>query len=262
MKKQVCIRALVILCSLITSAAFAQAPNAAAIVDGSRNRIEADTTMSQSTMIITNKGGASSERKITEYSKDGPKGNRVVIIFNSPASIKDTRFLTMENPGNNDDRWIFLPSLGKVRRIAASDGASSFVGTDFSYDDISALNRDVDLDTHRMTGEETLNGNVCYVIESVPKDKTYQYSKAIQWIDKSTKVTHKMDLYDQKGKLIKRAEMSNLKEIQGRLTITSIKMTNLVEGSNTLIKVENLRYDSTIPESVFTTTYLETGKAR
>jgi outer membrane lipoprotein-sorting protein len=168
----------------------------------------------------------------------------------------------MENPGAADDRWIFLPSLGKVRRVAASEGSGSFMGTDLSYDDISSATRDADLDSHRLLREESLNGSACYVIESVPRDSSYQYSKMVQWIDKETRVTMKIELYDKKPVLAKVLEISSLKDVQGRLSPMVTTMSTLGAGTSTTITVNIIKYDDPIPDSVFTTSYLETGRRR
>ncbi|MDR1301845.1 MAG: outer membrane lipoprotein-sorting protein [Treponema sp.] len=251
---------ILLLGGLVVAVVLAEAQDAAALVRESRNRIKADTISTRSRMVLTAKDGSTSERQIDQYSKDGPKGNRTIIQFQRPAGVAGTRFLTMENPGNADDRWIFLPSLGKVRRIAASEGSGSFMGTDLSYDDISSADRDVGLDAHTLLREETLNGNPCYVIESVPRDRSYQYSRMAQWIDKSTKVNHKIELYDRRGTLVKVFETLELKEVQGRLSPMVTKMSTLAAGTSTTIYADILKYDDPIPEGVFTTKFLETGR--
>jgi len=253
----------IILFFLAAGAAFSlYAQNAETIVKESRDRIKADTTSTRSRMVLQAKSGATSERLLDQYSKDGPKGKRSVIVFQKPDNVAGTRFLTMENPGNADDRWIYLPGVGKVRRMAASEGSGSFMGTDFSYDDISSESRGTDADTHTLLREEEMDGIVCYVIQSVPKDSSFQYSKMILWIDKDSKLTFKIELYDKKNSLVKVSEMSGLKEIQGRLLTTVIKMTTLSAGTSTTIYRDIIKFDDPIPESVFTTAYLETGKAR
>jgi outer membrane lipoprotein-sorting protein len=242
-------------------AVYAQ-EDAEAIVRSSRDRIKADTVSTRSRMVLQAKAGSVTERQIDQYSKDGPKGKRAGIVFQKPETVAGTRFLTMENPGSADDRWIFLPGVGKVRRIAASEGSGSFVGTDFSFDDISSASRNAALDTHTLLREEDMEGSACYVIQSTPKDSSYQYSKMIQWIDKDTKITVKIELYDKKNTLIKVAEMSGLKEVQGRLITTVTKMTTLAAGTSTTIYMDIIKYDDPIPESVFTTAFLETGRPR
>jgi hypothetical protein len=215
-------------------------------------------------MVIQSRTGSTSERLIDQYSKDGPRGGRTVVVFQRPETVAGTRFLTMENSGSPDDRWIFLPGVGTVRRMAASEGSGSFVGTDFSYDDIASTSRSADLDTHTMLREESLNvaeaDIACYVIQSVPKDSSYQYSKMLLWIAKDTKITLKIELYDRRNTLVKVAEMSGLRDVQGRLTTTVTKMTTIAAGSSTTIYMDIIKYDDPVPDSVFTTAFLETGR--
>ena len=253
-----------ILLALYCFASFAlQAQDALDLVRASRDRIKADTTSTRSRMLIQDKNGSVTERLIDQYSKDGPNGHRTVIVFQEPASVKGVRFLTMENPAGPDDRWIFLPSLGgEPSRIAASDGSKSFQGTDFSNDDISSSNRNTDLDTHTHLREENLNGAPCYVVQSVPKDSSYQYSKMIQWINKDNKVTAKIELYNKSGTLIKVLEILKLQEVQGRLSNMSTKMSTLAEGTSTTINIDIIKYDDPIPETVFTREFLKTGRPR
>ena len=240
---------------------FAQ--NVTEIVEKSRNRIQAETTSIRSRMVITARNGNTSERLMDQYSKDDANGNsRTVLVFQAPASVAGTRFLTIENSSRANDQWIFLPSLGRVRRIAASEGQSSFVGTDLSYDDIASTNRSVDLDTHRLLREERFRDRDCYVIESTPKDSAYQYSKMVLWIDKDNFVNHKIELFDRRGNQTKVLEILELRDVQGRLTPMVTRMTSLGAGTSTTIHADRVRYDDRIPEAVFTTAYLETGRAQ
>ena len=238
------------------------AQGADAIVRTSRDRISAETVSTRSRMVITAKNGSASERLIDQYSKDGPKGARTMIVFQQPANVAGTRFLTMENPGGADESWIFLPSLGRSRRIAASEGSGSFMGTDFSYNDIASTSRGADLDTHTLLREDEYDKSACYVIQSIPKDSSYQYSKMVQWIAKDSYMIRKIELHDRRNTLVKTAEMSGIKEIQGRLVTTVTKMTTHAEGTYTTITSEIIKYDDPIPERVFTSEFLETGRAR
>jgi outer membrane lipoprotein-sorting protein len=244
------------------NAAAQTGADAAAIVRESRNIINADTVSTRSRMVITAKDGKTSERLIDQFSKKDAQGlARTVIVFQQPASVRNTRFLTVEKSGD-DDRWIFLPSLGKIRRIASSEGGGSFMGTDFSYDDMALQTRGTDADSHRIIGEESLNGRDCYIIESVPGDGGFGYAKYVQWIDRDTKIPWKVELYDRRGTVVKLMEILEVKDVQGRLTPSITKMSTLAEGSSTTITMDIIKYDDPIPEGVFTTTYLETGRAR
>ena len=257
MRKKVCFAVI----AFILSGFAIGAQDAASIVERSRNRIQANTTSTRFRMIITARGGAQTERQIDQYSKKDSNGNnRSVIVFLEPREVRGTRFLTIENRGRNNDQWIFLPSLGRVRRIAASEGSGSFVGTDFSYDDLASADRRTDLDNHRLLREERFNNRDCFVIESIPKDTSYQYSRMIQWIDKNNYVPHKVELYDRRGAHVKTLEILQLREVQGRLSPFVTRMTTIAAGTSTTLNVVELRYDAAIPESVFTTNYLETGR--
>ncbi|MDR0504157.1 MAG: outer membrane lipoprotein-sorting protein [Treponema sp.] len=235
---------------------------AQSVMYSARNRVKTDTISSRSRMVITAKDGNTSERLIDQYSKDGPNGARTVIIFQRPANVAGTRFLTMDNASGGSDRWIFLPELGRVRRIAASESGGSFMGTDFSYDDISSMERDVSQDTHTMLREEPVNGRSCHVIQSVPRDSSFQYSKTISWVDKLNYLIYKSEMYNRRGELVKLMEMSDFRDVQGHITPMLTKISTVNAGTSTTIYMEIMKYNDQIPEGVFTTAYLETGRVR
>jgi outer membrane lipoprotein-sorting protein len=246
---------------LCAGTAFAQ--DAAAIMQAAKDRIQSGSMSSRSRMVITAKNGSTTERVIDQYSKDGANGRaRTVIVFQSPATVKGTRFLTMDNAAGSSDQWIFLPALGKVRRIASSESGGSFMGTDFSYDDLSTMDRDLGLDTHTLLREEVLDGGPCYVIQSVPKDSDFQYSKSISWVDKANYRIYKRELYNKRGVVEKVMEMSGYRDAQGRDTPTQTKVSTVAAGTSTTIYMDIIKYDDPIPEGVFTTAYIETGRAR
>jgi outer membrane lipoprotein-sorting protein len=248
---------------LVLIGVFAHAQDAASIMQTAKDRIQSVTMSSRSRMIITAKNGSTTERAIDQYSKDGTNGYaRSVVVFQSPATVRGTRFLTMDNASGKSDQWIFLPGIGKVRRIASSESDGNFMGTDFSYDDMSSMDRDIALDTHSILREEALNGAACYVIQSVPKDTAFHYSKTVSWVDKSNYRTYKREMYNKRGAVEKVMEMSGYKDIQGRDTPTQTKVSTVAAGTSTTIYMDIVKYDDPIPEGVFTTAYLETGRAR
>jgi hypothetical protein len=255
---------LVLAASLYAQDAGAQ--SALSIVRSSRDRINADTVSTRARMVITAKNGSTTERVIDQYSKplktadDAQGKSRTVIVFQQPASVRGTRFLTMENTSGDDDQWIFLPSLGKVRRIASSEGGSSFMGTDMSYADLSAASRDVDEDTHTLLREEQYEGAACYVIQSLPKDASYQYAKMLLWIDQATLVNYKIEAYDRRGTLIKTLVSSGFHDVQGFLTPQQLMVTTIAAGTSTTVFTDIIKYNDAIPETVFTTRFLETGR--
>ena len=246
--------------ALFLSAAILFAQSAEDIVRASRERIKADTVSTRSRMVITARDGSVTERLLDQYTSKVSGSTKTVVVFQKPASVAGTRFLTISAPGKIDDRWIFLPSLGKVRIIAAGEGSGSFMGTDMSYDDISSMDRDVSLDTYTLLKEESLDGRPCWVIEAKPKDPSYQYSRMVGWIEKSTSMSLKMELYDKKGVLVKVMEIQDTKEVQGKLTPVVTKMSTVQAKTSTTIYVDIIKYNDPIPASVFTERFLLTGR--
>ena len=261
MKKIIAGAVTVLVCTFLVNVQLT-AQDAAAIMKEARERNESSSMGTRDRMVVTAKNGSTKEMVIDQYSKDGPNGSRTMIVFNSPAGQRGTRFLSMENATGGTDQWIFLPSLGKSRRIASSESGCSFMGTDFSYDDMSLMNREADDDKHSIAREETLNGAACYVIQSIPNKSDYQYSKTISWVDKANSRIYKVELYDKKGVLVKLLEMSDYQNVQGRDTSKSIKINTIAAGTSTTIYMDRVEYDMNIPEGVFTTAYLETGRTR
>lgn len=200
--------------------------------------------------------------KLRQYTgKDANDLQSSMMIFMGPPKHKNTRFLMIERADGSNDQRVFLPSMGKSRRIATeAEGNNAFFGTDFSYNDIAFMSRSISLDTHTFLPEETYNGIECYVIESVPKNKKDAYSKSICKIAKSNNLLLRAEFFDKKGKAVKLIELLNYKNIDGIDTPMDVKMTTYATQSSTVISIKKIQYGLKIPSTVFTTRYLETGK--
>jgi outer membrane lipoprotein-sorting protein len=249
--------------SMTLCAGFIFAQDGTAVMQTVKDSTQWNTMSSRSRMVITARNGNTTERLIDQYSKDGANGYaRSVIVFQNPATVRGTRFLSIDNASGKSDQWIFLPTLGKVRRIASSESGGSFMGTDFSYDDMSLIDREVGSDTHTILREETLDNVLCYVIQSVPKDPDFQYSKMLSWVDKANYRVYKRELYDKRDNVEKVMETFGYTDVQGRDTPTQTKVSTLAAGTSTTIYMDIIKYDDPIPEGVFTTAYLESGRVR
>src|SRR4030066_501462 len=121
------------------------------------------------------------------------KGQKYFLYFREPADVRGMTFTVWKYPLKESDRWIYVPAIDLVRRIAARDARSSFVGSDFTYEDVSG--RNIAADTHTLIREEKLGDIDCYVVESVPKEPI-DYVKRISWIDKITFLPLKEEYYD------------------------------------------------------------------
>jgi outer membrane lipoprotein-sorting protein len=192
--------------------------------------------------------------------KSGAGNDRMVVIFHKPATVANTRFLTLERKGRDSDRWIYMSALKRVRRIAASEGGESFMGSDFSYDDISQ-DRDVDKDDHKLLREEAFQGQACYVVESAARDvASSQYSRRVSWVSRENWLPLKIELYDKSAALLKTATMEKVEKIQTIWTPMRTVMNNLQTGHSTLLIMQKFVYNENLPEGLFTTKFIETGK--
>jgi hypothetical protein len=214
-------------------------------------------------MDLIDKDGTAENRKVGEYGRCRNNLTDAVMIFFSPASVKDTRFLQKENKGRDDDKWIYLPALRTTRRVASSEGDKSFVGTDFTYDDME--NREVEKDTHELLREEQKNGYDCYVVKSTPVDKNDQYLYRISWVDKKTWIPVYIEMYDKTGKLEKTNEIKQILQKTGDNNYTydiptESYMKNVQTGHSTNLKIINIEVDKPLAEGYFTPNFLNTGR--
>ena len=250
----------------LTALAGAFALDGTEIMQKAYDRQKPDFTKAAVQVTLSKNGKVEEVRNVGEYGRCKNNLSDVVMVFLSPASVKDTRFLQKENDGKDDDKWIYLPSLKSTRRVAASDGTKSFVGTDFSYDDMSS--REVGDDTHELLKESEDKGNFkdLYVVKSTPKDpKSSQYSYRISWVTKDAYIPIYIEMYDKKGKLLKVNEIKSIKKMPGtndrvyNVPMENV-MTNVQTGHATVMKMVNISVDQPVPDRNFTTDFLSTGK--
>ena len=169
------------------------------------------------------------------------------VLFSRPADVRNTVFLVNKHVGEDDDRWVYLPDLDLVKRIAAGDRRTSFVGSDFFYEDISG--RGVEEDTHDLVEATDLQ----YVVRNTPVDAgSVEFGSWTVWIDKTTFLPMRMEYLDERGELYRRIETLEAKEIGGHPTVTRMKVSDLRSGGSTVSEFRNVEYDLGIPESVFT----------
>jgi len=201
-------------------------------------------------MTLVTAGGEQRVRDMTMLRRNGDAGRqKYFLYFHSPADVRSTAFLVNKEPGRDADRWLFLPALNLVQRIAARDAESSFVGSDFSYEDISG--RLLTLDTHKLLREETLDGKPCYVIESVPKSRA-SFTRKLAWIDRTSFLPLKEEYYDAQKDLFKVFTADEIRDVNGVPTITKRTMKNVKSGHRTEVVFKQVRYNVGLTEDVFT----------
>ncbi|QEN05967.1 outer membrane lipoprotein-sorting protein [Thiospirochaeta perfilievii] len=250
---------LIALLSLVFIASGVYALDGKEIATSAHNVSKSKTTHSAVSMTLVDNNGKEDVRLLEEFGKKENDLSTTVMVFRSPASVKNTRFLKQENDGSADDKWIYLPALKRVRRIASSDGSKSFMGTDFTYDDMET--RDVERDIHTLLKEEAVNGVDCYVVKAEAKDlNDSQYSYRVSWIRKDNFVPIKMELYDSNKELLKVMKVLDLQNIDGFWTPMEVVMENVQTEHKTILSIKKVEFDKGVNPKVFTQSYLSSGR--
>jgi len=173
------------------------------------------------------------------------------VYFKRPTDVERMVYMVWKNIGKDDDRWLYLPALDLVKRIAASDKRSSFAGSHFVYEDVSG--RSLEADTHELIGEE---GNL-FKFKNTPKEtKGVEFAYYFVWIDKNNFLPMKAEYYNATGKLIRAVEALEVKDVQGHPTAVRSKATYLERKGETVIDFTNVVYDIGLEDSIFTERYL------
>ncbi len=205
-------------------------------------------------MSLISKTGQQRLRELTMLRKNGSGGDqKYFMYFHNPNDVRGTSFLVYKYQGKDDDRWLFIPSINLVNRIAARDSRSSFVGSDFTYEDISG--RDIEADTYKYIKEDAIQGKPCHVIESTPKSQT-EYTKKVSWIDKVTYIPLKEEYYDIQGSLYKTFTADKVETVNGLPAVTKRTMENIKSGHRTEVVFENISYNVGLNDDVFSERFL------
>ena len=221
------------------------------IVEKAYNIPTGDDQTSILTMTLTNKQGKQRIRKIKQFSKDMGDIEKSIMFFQTPADVKNTSFMNWSyGSDKSDDQWIYLPALKKTKRISSDSKSDYFMGSDFTYDDLG--DRKLEADVHKLLKEETVNGQACYVVESVSKDEEYMYSKTKTWIRKDNFVGMKKEFYDEDDELLKILSIKKVDEIAGFWVITHSEMKNVQKNHTTSMKLSDVQVNTGMSASKFT----------
>jgi outer membrane lipoprotein-sorting protein len=199
-------------------------------------------------------------RRIQTLSLTEGDVTKTITIFLTPASVKNTRFLTIARTNGSDDQWIFLPALGKVKRIAASETGGSFMGSDFTYADMASTTYATDEAAHTLLRTESYEGRLCHVVQSIPFEAK-DYGRTVTWIDTERYVVMQVEFYQKdKQTLQKRLESADVRQVGNRWMAYKMIMNTLSSGHRTQIEILQAKFDLTLPTAYFTVAFLETGR--
>ncbi len=205
-------------------------------------------------MTLITREGQQRLRDLTMLRKNGETGEqKYFMYFHSPADVAGTTFMVYKYPNRDDDRWLFIPAINLVNRIAARDSRSSFVGSDFTYEDVSG--RDLSADAHTLVKEDQIDGRKVYVVESTPRSPA-EYARKLAWIDQTTFLPLKEEYYDVQDALYKVFTADEIKEVHGFPTVVKRTMVNVKTGHKTEVVFERVQYEVGLGDDLFTERYL------
>ncbi|NOQ81374.1 MAG: outer membrane lipoprotein-sorting protein [Methylophaga sp.] len=218
------------------------------------------------TMEMTDKKGKKRLRETRGFRKYYGNEKRTVIFYQSPRNIKDTAFLTYDYPeaDRDDDQWLYLPAMRKVRRISASDRGDYFLGTDFTFEDIKLETRvSVGDYTFKTIGESEVDGKHCVILQSTPISKEISkelgYSKVEQCVDDEIWMVRQSKMWDVKGKPLKTLHISDIRQIDNLWTVHVMEVENHKTGHNTKFTFSDVSYDKGVNDSMFTKNSIKRG---
>ncbi|MCP3900097.1 MAG: outer membrane lipoprotein-sorting protein, partial [Desulfobacteraceae bacterium] len=212
------------------------------------------------------KNGKERKKLFKSFSKDFGKDEKRIMFIKEPAEIYNTGFLTFDYDDNSkdDDQWLFLPALGKTKRIASQDKSSSFMGSDLNYSDMTS--KDTDDYNYKFIKEMTINKHKVWLIESAPKTKEIEketgYKKAVLAVRQDNYIVVKAKMWTSEGGYIKYWNIKKIDKIDGvwlALENHIVKKQGKRVVHQTFMKLGNVKFNQNLDDTVFTIRKLEKG---
>jgi outer membrane lipoprotein-sorting protein len=237
----------------ITPAA-AQTPEqkglAIAVEADRRNQGFGDTSATMQ-MILRNRQGEESKREIRTRTLEVPDdGDKSLIVFDQPRDVAGTALLTFTHKTGDDDRWLYLPALKRVKRIASSNKSGPFMGSEFAYEDLGS--QEVEKYTYKYLRDETLDGQACFVSERYPVDKDSGYTRMVVWIDQKEYRPLKVEYYDRKQSLLKTLTFADYQQYLGKYWRPGkLDMVNHQTGKSTTLLFKDYKFRAGLKDRDF-----------
>lgn len=244
----------------------AQLPDGLEIVQNVNQREEGDSVSRSIQFTLTDKRGKQREQQTKAYRLNGDEMKRSVIFYTDPANVAGTALLTYDyhESGREDDQWLYLPAMRKVRRVSAANRGDYFLGTDFTYYDMKHES-DVEIESFHWTTlrREEVNGHRCWAVEAKPKDpavaKELGYSRIQFWFDEENWLKRKAEFWDLSANPLKTIFFKDIRQVEGIWTAHELVAQNHKTGHTTVLRMSDIDYDADLDEQIFTQNGLRRG---
>jgi hypothetical protein len=258
----------VVLAALLVVGAFASASGQQTADWVARQIQDRDTgrdSRAELRMRLFDRQGRVRERSLTLLSLRGAKesGDRTLIRFTYPNDIRNTGFLVWEHPGADDERFLYLPALGRVRRISGEEKQESFVGSDLSYEDIGG--RDVADYLYSFVSETASwtapdgSKHPAWSLESRARDADAEFPRSVSLVLKDRFIIVQAEIFNRRNERVKRFEVRRLERVDGFWTVLDMTMTNERDKTRTELTTSAIRYNVGLKENDFSRRELEAG---
>lgn len=244
--------------------------SAAEVVRMFDERYDGDSSIADVTMVLIDRRDRQRIRDLRLYSKDYGADTKSLSLFESPADIRGTAYLNFDwnESLRDDDSWLYLPALQRVKRLASSDTSDSFLGSDFTYADINGFEIDW-YDYSFVSESEMVDGEDCWVIEIVPKpefkeraEEATGYSKMQSWISKEKLVQMRGQVWETRGNRVKYFTASEVEQIEGIWTVKrlqAITTRNDRQEHASVLQIDSIDYNVDVSDDLFTTEAMQRG---
>ncbi len=211
-------------------------------------------------MILHNRQGEESTRRIRVASLEvRGDGDKSLSLFDEPVDVKGTALLSFTHKVGEDDQWLYLPALKRVKRISSANKSGAFMGSEFAYEDIAS--QEIEKYSYKYLRDETYEGKSCFVIERYPVDKNSGYTRQLVWIDQAEYRPWKIDFYDRKGSLLKTLVFKDYQQYLGKYwRAGEMSMQNHQSGKSTLLQWSHYQFRVGLKESDFTEASLKRAR--
>jgi outer membrane lipoprotein-sorting protein len=256
----------VALLALLAAPAFAQAAEspeekglAIATEADHRNDGFGDSSSTMQ-MILRNKQGEESKREIRNKSLEGKgDGDKSMIVFDQPKDVAGTALLTFTHKKADDDRWLYLPAVKRVKRIASSNKSGPFMGSEFAYEDLGS--QEPEKYTYKYLRDETVDGKDCFVSERYPVDKDSGYTRMVVWTDKAEYRPVKLEYYDRKQSLLKTLTLADYQQYLGKYWRPGkLDMVNHQTGKSTTLLFRDYKFRNGFKDRDFDQNALQSAR--
>lgn len=212
------------------------------------------------TMTLKAKNGQEAVRELRYKSLETPgDGDKSLTLFDQPKDVEGTTLLTFAHKTVDDDIWLFLPALKRVKRIAGNNKSGPFMGSEFSFEDFGV--QEVEKYTYKFLREDKLDGEDCLVIERVPVERTSGYSRTEAWFDKSEYRLQKIDYFNKNGAFLKTLRAAGYKKYLEQYWYPDrYEMINHDTGRSTLLDFKDYKFRNGFTERDFDQSALEAAR--